>query len=737
MTFLDELNPMQRKAAEITNGPLLILAGAGSGKTRTVIYRIAHLLKDCDVEPYQILALTFTNKAAGEMKSRIQSFDIPGVSQIWMGTFHSICARILRMHGEAIGFNSSFTIYDTSDSKALVKSCMDTLGIVDKALNVNNVVGIISSAKNNAVSVKDFPKEYEHLYRANDMYAVYAMYTQKLKENNAMDFDDLLFNTYHLFQQRPDVLEHYQQRFLHILVDEYQDTNRLQYEIVAMIAQKHKNLCVCGDDDQSIYGWRGADIRNILEFEEDFPNAQVVRLEQNYRSTSNILNASNSLIKHNKGRKGKNLWTLSGEGEKIHILESLSDIDEGNRVAYEINKKFEEGNHKYSDFAVLYRTNAQSRVIEESLIRASVPYQIVRGTRFYERMEVKDIMAYLHLAVNDFDAVSFERAVSIPKRGIGPTCLGKLAAFAEFKGLSILMAAREPENSGTISASLCEKLRSFARIIDKINEAAQTDGLSCAVKTAIEQSGYSDYLRLTKPEDYESRIENLNELINAAADFEQSSEDSSLNAFLENAALIAGVDNLEDGDGNVLLMSIHNSKGLEFKCVFVVGMEEGLFPLPKACEDPSELEEERRLCYVAMTRAMKSLYLSYARQRRQYGTTRVSRPSRFLGEIPLELTDARASAARQIGEFEKNAIDNNVQKKHFTPPTPPSKEKKQDASLIENYAVAEKIEHPSWGVGTIIDVSGTGKDAILTVAFAGLGVKKIVPGYVAIKKVTE
>ncbi len=737
MTLLDELNPMQRKAAEIIEGPLLILAGAGSGKTRTVIYRIAHLLGDCGVEPYQILALTFTNKAAGEMRSRIQSFDIPGAEQIWMGTFHSICARMLRIHGEALGFTSSFTIYDSSDAKALIKQCMEALGITDKALNADSVAGMISTAKNNAISPEEFLKEYGNRYRAKDIYSVYALYTKKLLENNAMDFDDLLFNTYRLFGQQPEVLEHYQNRFLHVLVDEYQDTNRLQYEIVAMIAKKHKNLCVCGDDDQSIYGWRGADIRNILEFEEDFPNANVVRLEQNYRSTANILNAANKLIKHNKGRKGKNLWTLSGDGEKIHILENMRDIEEGERVVREINKKVEGEGFRYSDFAVLYRTNAQSRVIEECLIRGAVPYQIVRGTRFYERMEVKDIMSYLRLAVNGFDSVSFERAVTTPKRGIGPACIDKLAAFAEFKGLSIVDAAKRSDEAGNISASLCGRLRSFAGIIDSVNEAAAQDGLERAVKTAIEKSGYADYIRVSQPDNYESRLENLDELINAAADFAQTSEDPSLNAFLENAALIAGVDNLEDEDGNVLLMSIHNSKGLEFKCVFVVGVEEGLFPLPKACEDDDELEEERRLCYVAMTRAMQCLYMSYSRQRRQYGMTKSARPSRFLGEIPAELTDARSGIVKDMNEFERIQTYNKVQAQFVKTSAPGTQERKQNEAIIENYSVADKIEHPAWGVGTVIDVAGSGKDSVLTVAFAGLGVKKIVPGYVQIKKVKE
>lgn len=737
MEILNELNQMQRKAAEITEGPLLILAGAGSGKTRTVIYRIAHLLINCGIKPYQILALTFTNKAAGEMRERIEKFDIPYTDEMWMGTFHSICARILRIHANDIGFTSSFTIYDSSDSKALVKQCITELDIVDKTLTPDSISNMISSAKNNSVSCDNFYKTYEYYYRAKDVANVYKLYQRKLKENNAMDFDDLLFNTYTLFTTKPDVLEYYQNRFLHILVDEYQDTNKLQYEIIALIAKKHKNLCVCGDDDQSIYGWRGADIRNILEFEEDFPNAQVVRLEQNYRSTANILNGANAVIKNNKSRKGKNLWTNGEEGEKIHILENMRDIEEGERIVSEINKKLNKG-YNYSDFAVLYRTNAQSRVIEECLIRANIPYQIVSGTRFYERLEIKDIMAYLRVAVNPYDMVSFTRSIQNPKRGIGQACIDKLTQYAQFKQCSVFEAAKSVEEIGNISTTLKTKLLAYVELIEQVINEAEEYGLASAVKIAVNKSGYIDFIRLSQPENADSRIDNLNELINAAADFEATSEDRSLNAFLENAALIAGVDNISDDEGQVLLMSIHNSKGLEFRCVFVAGVEEGLFPLPKACEKKEELEEERRLCYVAMTRAREELYLSYARQRRQYGSTRSARPSRFLGEVPPELTDARSGIVKNMREFAMQSEYDRLVEKSYTKPTfskSVSVPHKAVSATTTHFEVADKVEHPKWGVGTIIDIMGSGDDAIYAIAFAGLGIKKIMPKLVALKKV--
>lgn len=736
MELLNELNPMQRKAAEITEGPLLILAGAGSGKTRTVIYRIAHLLLNCNVKPYQILALTFTNKAAGEMRSRIEKFDIPYTEEMWMGTFHSICARILRIHASEIGFERAFTIYDSSDSKSLIKQCLAELDISDKKLSPDSVLNMISSAKNNSVGVDDFFKEYEYLYRAKDIAASYRLYQKKLKENNAMDFDDLLFNTYTLFTSKPDVLEYYQNRFLHILVDEYQDTNKLQYEIVALIAKKHKNICVCGDDDQSIYGWRGADIRNILEFEEDFPNAKVVRLEQNYRSTANILNGANAVIKHNKNRKGKNLWTDGSGGEKIHILENMRDIEEGERIASEINKKLQD-NYHYSDFAVLYRTNAQSRVIEEALIRANIPYQIVSGTRFYERLEIKDIMSYLRVAVNPHDSVSFTRSIQTPKRGVGASCIDKLSQYAQFKQCSVFEAAKSVNEISSVSATLKTKILAYTEIIDQIIYEEAHSGLAAAVKAAVNKSGYIDFIKVSQPESAESRIDNLNELINAAADFEASSEDNSLNAFLENAALIAGVDNIDDDNGQVLLMSIHNSKGLEFKCVFVAGVEEGLFPLPNACEQNSTLEEERRLCYVAMTRAMKELYLSYTAQRRQYGTTRSARPSRFLGEIPPELTDARSGMVSDMQKFAIQSEYNKTYEKTYTRPTytKPISPYQSNSSNKAHFEVADKVEHPKWGVGTIIDIMGSGDDTIYAIAFAGLGIKKIMPKMVELKKV--
>lgn len=744
MELLSQLNEKQQEAVLNIKGPLLILAGAGSGKTRTVIYRIAYILTTTDVKPYQILALTFTNKAAGEMKSRIAAFGIEHIEEMWMGTFHSVCARILRMHGEAIGFERGFSIYDDGDSKNMLKQCMEELNVDTRVLSVNTVRSVISKAKNDAVLPQEFAQRYTSAFKADKIAEVYSLYMKKLKDNNAMDFDDLLLNTFILFGKEPEVLAYYQNRFIHVLVDEYQDTNKLQYEIISLIAKKHKNICVCGDDDQSIYGFRGADIRNILEFEHDFPNAVVIKLEQNYRSCSNILDTANKLIENNRSRKGKNLWTDKKGGEPVHIIENYRDIDEGERIAREIKRLHDSEGYAYGNVAVLYRTNAQSRVIEENMIRAGIPYQIVRGTRFYERAEVKDIMAYLKFAVNPFDSVAFARAISVPKRGIGQSSVEKITEYAGFKNTDILSCARYASEIPTLKKAAASALETFAFLIDGIAETAERDGLAKAVEYAVSDSSYLEYLKKNDSESYDSRRDNLNELINAAADFEATSEDASLGAFLENAALIAGTDSIDDESGQVLLMSIHNSKGLEFGCVFIAGMEEGLFPIPQACESEAELEEERRLCYVAVTRAMEKLYLSFAVIRRSYGTTRDTTPSRFLYELPKELTDARETIfdnyrykKAQADVFE-SVIASPYPQHKYKPIAPADKKPaaKNKALNFDGIREGDRIEHPKWGIGTVIEVNNSMQDKIISVAFAGLGIKKMIEGYADITKIS-
>ena len=733
MDILSGLNDMQQEAVKTVSGPLLILAGAGSGKTRTVIHRIAYLMTECGVAPWRILALTFTNKAAGEMRERIDAFGIENTNEIWMGTFHSVFARILRRHAEYIGFTSDYSIYDETDKKNLIKEVMASLSMNEKVISPDAVMNLISDAKNNAVFTSDYEKEYGFYTFKRDIAKAYDVYQKKLAENNAMDFDDLLLNAYRLFTENPSVAESYQDRFLHVLIDEYQDTNRLQYEIVSIIAKGHNNICVVGDDDQSIYGWRGADIRNILEFEEDFPDAKVIRLEQNYRSTSNILDAANAVISNNKNRKGKELWTALGSGEKVHILRNNRDIDEGDDIASIIKELVSKG-AGYSDFAVLYRINSQSRVLEESLLRASVPYQIVRGTRFYERREIKDIMAYLKLAVNPRDEIAFERALVSPRRGIGPSTMDKLADYAAFKGISRLEACSRAMSVPTLSGAVQAKLSEFAHIVESIAVTAASDGLEAAVKYAINESGYKEAL-MKRTDDPEGRVRNLDEFVSAAADFEASSEDSSLSAFLENAALIAGADTISDNDGQVLLMSIHNSKGLEFNTVFVAGMEEGLFPLSRALEEESELEEERRLCYVAMTRAERRLYLSYAETRRQYGATRSSEPSRFISEVPEEYTDeARPLRTRRPGSSGNRAqFTSSFGTADYKMAARPD-EKKNTSGKEQTYSPGDKIIHSTWGAGTVVDVGTIGGDVLITAAFAGLGIKKFIPDASRVKK---
>ena len=733
MDILSGLNDKQQEAVKIVSGPLLILAGAGSGKTRTVIHRIAYLITECGVAPWRILALTFTNKAAGEMRNRIDSFGIENTNEIWMGTFHSVFARILRRHAESIGFTSDYSIYDETDKKNLIKEVMASLSMNEKVISPDVIMDLISDAKNNAVFPSDYEKEYSyHTYRS-DIAKAYDLYQKKLAENNAMDFDDLLLNAYRLFTENPSIADSYRDRFLHVLIDEYQDTNRLQYEIVSIIAKGHNNICVVGDDDQSIYGWRGADIRNILEFEKDFPNAKVIRLEQNYRSTSYILDAANAVIANNRNRKGKELWTALGSGEKVHILRNNRDTDEGDNIASIIKDLVSKG-ARYADFAVLYRINSQSRVLEESLLRASVPYQIVRGTRFYERQEIKDIMAYLKLAVNPKDEIAFERALVSPRRGIGPSTIDKLADYASFKGILRLEACSRAMSVPTLSASVQAKLSEFAHIVESIAVTAASDGLEAAVRYAINESGYKEAL-MKRGDDPEGRVRNLEEFVSAAADFEASSEDSSLSAFLENAALIAGADTISDDEGQVLLMSMHNSKGLEFNTVFVSGMEEGIFPLSRAAEEENELEEERRLCYVAMTRAERRLYLSYAETRRQYGMIKSMEPSRFISEVPEEYTDdARPMRTWRPGNSGSSAqFTSSFGTANYKMTVKPA-EKKNASGKEQTYRPGDKIIHSVWGAGTVVDVGTIGGDVLITAAFAGIGVKKFIPDASRVKK---
>ncbi|WP_329381956.1 DNA helicase PcrA [Anaerofustis sp. HA2171] len=739
MDLLSMLNDKQQKAVTCVNGPLLILAGAGSGKTRTIIHRIAYIIENGYAKPWEILALTFTNKAAGEMRERIDSMGIPFTSDIWMGTFHSICARILRMEGDNLGFTSNFSIYDDDDTKRLLKTILKELDISDKEFPVESVKAQISLLKNDLETSDDYMDEhgdFDEGYTEARIAQIYSEYQKRLLSANAMDFDDLLLNTNILFAKCPEVLNKYRNRFKYILVDEYQDTNISQYAIISKMAEGHRNICVCGDDDQSIYGWRGASIRNILEFEDDFEDAKIIRLEQNYRCTKNILNAANGVIEHNKKRMGKTLFTDNEEGEIIKYLHANSDLEESSIIAREIFCLNEYHDIPYSDIAILYRTNAQSRVLEEGLMRRNIPYQIVAGTKFYDRMEIKDILAYLKLLVNPKDDIAFIRVINTPKRGIGPASIEKIRDYAFMKGISMYEVIKDIDTCPLFKGSVKEKLILFKDTMEELERIAKENSLMDTVINTIHLSGYEQMLKEGKVENAQNRLENLDELVNAAGDFENNEEDGSLEAFLENAALVAGVDSYDENSSKVLLMTLHNAKGLEFNIVFMPGMEENLFPTYRAVNEESEMEEERRLCYVGITRARKKLYMSSAETRRVYGRNEMRNPSRFLLEVPDELIEG-ISAIKESNK-EKEIINNNV-KKMYDPYANTIRQTqnlfKQNNTFDEKLSPGDKIDHNAWGEGTVVSIEGSGDDMKITAAFPGTGIKKFMASVAKFKKI--
>lgn len=739
MDLLSMLNDKQQQAVTCVNGPLLILAGAGSGKTRTIIHRIAYIIENGYAKPWEILALTFTNKAAGEMRERIDSMGIPFTSDIWMGTFHSICARILRMEGDNLGFTSNFSIYDDDDTKRLLKTILKELDISDKEFPVESVKAQISLLKNDLETSDDYMDEhgdFDEGYTEARIAQIYSEYQKRLLSANAMDFDDLLLNTNILFAKCPEVLNKYRNRFKYILVDEYQDTNISQYAIISKMAEGHRNICVCGDDDQSIYGWRGASIRNILEFEDDFEDAKIIRLEQNYRCTKNILNAANGVIEHNKKRMGKTLFTDNEEGEIIKYLHANSDLEESSIIAREIFCLNEYHDIPYSDIAILYRTNAQSRVLEEGLMRRNIPYQIVAGTKFYDRMEIKDILAYLKLLVNPKDDIAFIRVINTPKRGIGPASIEKIRDYAFMKGISMYEVIKDIDTCPLFKGSVKEKLILFKDTMEELERIAKENSLMDTVINTIHLSGYEQMLKEGKVENAQNRLENLDELVNAAGDFENNEEDGSLEAFLENAALVAGVDSYDENSSKVLLMTLHNAKGLEFNIVFMPGMEENLFPTYRAVNEESEMEEERRLCYVGITRARKKLYMSSAETRRVYGRNEMRNPSRFLLEVPDELIEG--IGVIKESNKEKEIINNNV-KKIYDPYANTIRQTqnlfKQNNTFDEKLSPGDKIDHNAWGEGTVVSIEGSGDDMKITAAFPGTGIKKFMASVAKFKKI--
>ncbi len=636
MSIYDTLNPMQKEAVLHTEGPLLILAGAGSGKTRVLTHRIAYLIEEKEVNPWNILAITFTNKAAGEMRERVDSLVGFGAESIWVSTFHSTCVRILRRYIEHLGYTTSFSIYDSDDQKTLMKQVFKTLDIDTKQYKERSVLGIISSAKDKLISPEEFLLNAGQDFRQKKVGEIYREYQNQLKKNNALDFDDLIVKTVELFQNDSQILDYYQERFRYIMVDEYQDTNTAQFKLISLLASKYGNLCVVGDDDQSIYRFRGADIENILSFEQTFPGARVIKLEQNYRSTQNILDAANGVIRHNRGRKEKSLWTANGTGDEILFKQFDDARDEADYIARQIR----DSEFSYQDQAVLYRTNAQSRLLEERCIFYNVPYRLVGGVNFYQRKEIKDILAYLKTVANGVDDLSVLRIINVPKRGIGATSMGRVTMFASEHGMSLYSALREARMVPGLGKAV-EKIGRFISQMECFRAMAQSEEYSIQdlIEAILEETGYEEELKAEGEIEAETRMENIQELINKAAAYEEDSQHPSLDEFLEQVALVADIDNVDSSEDRVTLMTLHSAKGLEFPKVYLAGMEDGLFPgmMAVSSDDPTDMEEERRLCYVGITRAKKELVITAARKRMTHGETRYCKLSRFVEEIPAEL----------------------------------------------------------------------------------------------------
>jgi DNA helicase-2/ATP-dependent DNA helicase PcrA len=713
MDFLQDLNSQQRKAVTHPAGPLLVLAGAGSGKTRVLTYRIAYLIKNQAVNPRNIIAITFTNKAAQEMKERLQQL-LPSVNDILVSTFHSACVRFLRFDIDKLGYNRNFIIFDTQDSQALIKECLQALNIDEKKFAPAAVLNYISRAKDRLLEPSKCLDNAKDI-REKTMATLYELYQRRLKEHNALDFDDIIVKTVQLFKEFPAVLSYYQKRFLHILVDEYQDTNLAQYELVRMMAAKHRNLCVVGDDDQSIYAFRGADIRNILEFEQDFPDATVIRLEQNYRSTKTILNAANDVIDNNFARKKKRLWTDNGEGEKINLVTLEDEGQEAYFIAQEINNRIFRDNLNYKDFAVLYRTNAQSRVLEEAMVRMRLPYKIIGGLRFYQRKEIKDILAYLRVIANPSDDVSLLRIINVPKRGIGTTTVDRLKAAAEERNQSIFDIIMDGKGL-SISSGTLNKLQAFLLMMQDFRDVVDTMSVSELINYVLEQTGYMDKLISENTNEALSRAENLREMIGAAMDFEQKMPDGTLEDFLTELALVSDVDDLDEDSDAVVLMTLHNAKGLEFPIVFMAGMDEGIFPHSRSLLDEDQLEEERRLCYVGMTRAKKKLYMTRAWQRSLYGNTSYYAASRFLNEISDEY----------IIETSYGIADNAAVCR-----SEPEVSKKS----VANISPGDRVRHLKWGEGIVLDIEGIDEDAQISINFPSVGEKCLILKYAPIVKI--
>ena len=763
MDKYSSLNEMQQRAVYQTEGPVLILAGAGSGKTRVLTHRISYLVEELMVPAYHILAITFTNKAAKEMKERAVSLVGSQVSEAWISTFHSACIRILKRHADRLGYDKGFTVYDPEDQKAVIRRIMKELNLSDKMFTPKSILAAISNAKDELKG----PLKYKQEVARGDLFKekvalVYEQYQRILKENQAMDFDDIICETVRLFQTQADILEYYQEKFRYIMVDEYQDTNTAQYYLIRLLAGRYENLCVVGDDDQSIYRFRGANIRNILDFEKDYPEALVIRLEQNYRSTEKILTAANSVIAHNEGRKQKTLWTENGAGENITIHESWNENEEAGYVAQQIQNMVKNGKRLYKDVALLYRTNNQSRALEERLVMGSIPYRLYGGTPFYQRKEIKDILCYLRVVANDHDYVAADRIINVPGRGIGDVTSERFRSFAEEGGWGVSEAAEMSAEVPDLKRS-AKKLVVFGDMLHQWRSFSEEVSIEKLIRRIIDDIGYTGYLMKDDPARYEDRLQNLDELIGRATQYEEGTEESSLAGFLDELALVAAIDTYEEGADVVSLMTLHSAKGLEFPVVFMTGLEDGVFPgyMSIVSEDPEDMEEERRLCYVGITRAEEKLYITHAKSRRVHGQEQQSKVSRFLMEIPPEVVDEESVSRGRMssesdygygysgrggfgmdeqGRIEKTArsfvkqpsqsFANPYVKKTSTLIQPTD-----GAASSEAFQVGDAVQHKKFGLGTVLDVKWVNADYQVKVNFAKVGEKMLFAKLAGLKKV--
>lgn len=749
MSIYDRLNEQQKKGVFTTEGPVLLLAGAGSGKTGVITHRIAHLIDDCDVNSYNILAITFTNKAAREMRERVDDLVGCGADAAWIMTFHAACVRILRRFIDRLGYGTNFTIYDTDDQKSLMKEVCKSMDVDTKVYKEKMLLSRISAAKDELVTPDEMYTRANNDYTQMRIAEVYRVYEDRLKKNNAVDFDDIINLTVELFEKNDDVLDYYQERFKYIMVDEYQDTNTAQFKLVSLLARKYHNLCVVGDDDQSIYKFRGANIRNILNFKEYFPEAEIIKLEQNYRSKSNILDAANAVIKNNSGRMDKSLWTEQDAGDKIAFNVYETGYAEAEGIAFGIEKNINDG-YAYNDCAILYRTNAQSRAIEEKLLGHNIPYRIYGGINFYSRKEIKDILAYLKTIDNGMDEIAVRRILNVPKRGIGATSVGKIQAYADEQNIGFYEALKQAEDIPGLGRS-ASKITPFTDLIRLFRAELHELSIVRLINDIIEKTGYMDYLAENdSPEEVEERRANIDELISKAATYEDGEETPTLSGFLEEVALVADIDNMDDNNNVVSLMTLHSAKGLEFPIVYLAGMEDGLFPSYMCIDsdDPSELEEERRLCYVGITRAKQKLIMSAAKVRMVRGETHMNKVSRFISEIPAELMvnstqgpahkilssdgtdkDHFHLPPRKAGESRFQSFQHDVLKEDIFDKKPSA----GNAGL--GYGIGDKVRHIKFGTGTVKEIKNGGRDYEVTVDFENGGTKKMFASFAKLQKI--